>query len=52
MKSRTGGLIILVVGLVLIVAALVVRFVILPGQSQWPDDVDSTRTYDGTLHVI
>jgi hypothetical protein len=52
MKGKPGGLVVLGLGLVLIVAALVVRFVILPGQAQWPDDVDSTRTYDGTLHVM
>jgi hypothetical protein len=52
MKSKTVGLAVLLLGIVLIVAALVVKFVILPGQAQWPDDVDSTRTYDGTLHVM
>lgn len=52
MKGKTGGLVVLLLGVVLIAAALVVRFVILPGQAQWPDDVDSTRTYDGTLHVM
>lgn len=50
--SRIAGFIILVLGLVMIAAGAVVKFVILPGQAQWPDDVDSTRTYDGTLHVM
>jgi hypothetical protein len=52
MRGKPGGLVVLGLGLVLIVAALVVKFVILPGQAQWPDDVDSTRTYDGTLQVM
>lgn len=52
MGRRTGGLIALILGLVLIVAALVVRFVIVPGQAQWPDDVDSIRKYEGTLHTM
>ena len=52
MKAKTSGLFVLGLGLVLIAAALVIKFVILPGQAQWPDDVDSTRTYDGTLHVM
>ncbi len=52
MKGKIGGLVLLVLGLGLIVAALVVKFVFLPSQAQWPDDVDSVRTYDGTLHVM
>jgi hypothetical protein len=50
--TKTAGLAILLLGLAFIAAALVIRFVILPGQAQWPDDVNSTRTYDGTLHVM
>lgn len=52
MRGKLGGLVVLGLGLALVVAALVVKFVILPGQAQWPDDVDSTRTYDGTLQVM
>jgi hypothetical protein len=50
--NKTVGLVLLAFGVVLIVAGAAVRFVILPGQAQWPDDVDSTRTYEGTLHVM
>ena len=46
------GLLFLIVGLVAIAAAIVVKFVLLPSQAQWPEDVDSTRTYDGTLQVM
>jgi hypothetical protein len=30
----------------------VVRFAVVPAYAQWPDDVDSTRTYEGTLEVM
>ena len=52
MKSKTIGLAVVALGLALAVIALVVRFVIFPGQAQWPNDVDSIRDYDGTLHVM
>jgi hypothetical protein len=52
MKSKAGGVVLVGLGLVLLVVAVVVRFVILPQQAQWPEDVDSTRTYEGTLHVM
>jgi hypothetical protein len=52
MRGKTVGVVALVLGTILIVAALAVKLVILPSQAQWPDDVDSTRTYDGTLHVM
>jgi hypothetical protein len=50
--KRIGGLVSIVLGVVLILVAAVIRFVILPGQAQWPDDVDSTRIFEGTLHVM
>lgn len=52
MSNKTVGFAILLLGLVLIATGLAVKFVVLPGQAQWPDDVDSTRTYEGTLHVM
>lgn len=36
MKDKVGGYVALVLGLVLIVIALVVKFVIVPSQAQWP----------------
>jgi hypothetical protein len=49
MKGKIGGLVILLLGLLLIAGGLVVKFVVLPAMAVWPDDVDSTRTYEGTL---
>jgi hypothetical protein len=51
MKNK-GGLIILALGVVLIIAALVVKMVILPSMAVFPDDVDTVRKYEGTLHVM
>jgi hypothetical protein len=39
-------------GVIALAAAIVLRFVIVPGQAQFPDDVDSTRTYEGTLGLM
>jgi hypothetical protein len=52
MGGKRGGLLLLILGALLIAVALVIKFVILPGQAQFPGDVDSTRTYDGTLNVM
>lgn len=43
------GWICLILGLLLVAGGLVVKFAILPAMAVWPDDVDSTRTYEGTL---
>ena len=43
------GWLCLLLGLLLVAGGLVVKFAILPALAVWPDDVDSTRTYDGTL---
>jgi hypothetical protein len=42
-------LLVLFIGLVLIAGGLVLKFALLPMMAVWPDDVDSTRTYEGTL---
>jgi len=47
MKGKTIGLVIALLGLLLIVAAVVVRVCDLARSAQWPDDVDSTRNYEG-----
>jgi hypothetical protein len=52
MNRKTLGGVLLVLGLVLIVGGLVVMFVIVPGMKQFPDDVDTTRMYSGTMPVL
>ncbi len=51
-KSKGVGITILVLGVVLFVAGLGVKYVVLPSQAKFPADVDSTRTYDGELAVM
>jgi hypothetical protein len=52
MKGRGGPIATMIVGLLIMVAGVVVLFAVLPSQAQFPDDVDSTRTYDGTLEIL
>ena len=49
MKGKIGGSLVLLLGLLLVAAGLVLKFALLPTMAVWPDDVDSTRHYDGTL---
>jgi hypothetical protein len=49
MKGKIGGVLVLLLGLLLVAAGLVLKFAVLPMMAVWPDDVDSTRTYEGTL---
>lgn len=51
MNRKTLGSILVILGAILIAAGLVVAFVIVPGMKQFPDDVDTTRTYSGTVLV-
>lgn len=52
MNRKLLGGVLLVLGLVLIVVGLVLMFVIVPGQKQFPDDVDTTRYYYGTMPAL
>jgi hypothetical protein len=49
MRGKIGGLVVVLVGLLLVAGGLVLKFAVLPAMAVWPDDVDSTRTYEGTL---
>jgi hypothetical protein len=49
MKGKLGGILVILLGQILIAAGLVLKLVVLPTMAVWPDDVDSTRVYDGTL---
>lgn len=39
-------------GGLLVVAGLVLKFAIVPALAQFPDDVDTTRTYQGTVDIL
>lgn len=52
MKNKMGAKLLLGLGAVAIIAGLVLRFVIVPGLAKFPDDVDSTRTYAGTVDIL
>ena len=47
-----GAYLALGLGVLLIAAGLVVKFAVVPALAVFPDDVDSTRTYEGTLEVM
>jgi hypothetical protein len=51
-KSKGWGVATLAIGALLIAGGLIVRFVVYPSQAKFPDDVDTTRTYDGELAVM
>lgn len=46
---RTSTLVLAFLGVLALVGAVALRFVVLPSQAQLPADVDSTSTYEGTL---
>ena len=49
MKGKIGGSLVLLLGLLLVAAGLLGKLWYMPMKAVWPDDVDSTRTYEGTL---
>ena len=49
MKGKIGGSVVLLLGLLLVAAGLLGKLWYMPMKAVWPDDVDSTRTYEGTL---
>ena len=50
--SKLGPRILLILGAVLVIAGLVVKFAVVPALAKFPDDVDSTRTYAGTVDIL
>jgi len=52
MTKRLGAIIALGLGVLLIAGGLIVKFAVVPALAVFPDDVDSTRTYEGTLEVM
>ncbi len=52
LKGRRIALTVLVAGLAFVAVALVIKCVIVPDMKKWPDDVDITRYYTGTIHEM
>jgi hypothetical protein len=52
MKGRFGSFTALGLGILLVAAGLIIKYVVVPAVAQFPDDVDSTRTYEGTLETM
>jgi len=51
-KGKAFGSTALILGVLLLAAGLVMMLVIIPGMAQFPEDVDSTRVYEGELSVM
>lgn len=51
-KIRGWGIVVLVLGVLLVAGGLVVMTVVYPSQAMFPDDVDTTRAYEGELGVM
>ena len=51
MNRKVLGGVLVILGVALIVIALVVAYVIVPGMKQFPSNVDTTRMYEGTVPV-
>ncbi|MEA2024843.1 MAG: porin PorA family protein [Actinomycetota bacterium] len=51
-KGKGLGITILILGIVMMVGGLAIKFVVLPSQAKFPSDVDSTRNYEGELAVM
>ncbi len=52
MKGKLGTGSLLALGALLIIAGLVVKFFVVNALAKFPDDVDSTRTYQGTVDIL
>ncbi|MGZ5384471.1 MAG: porin PorA family protein [Acidimicrobiia bacterium] len=52
MRGKVFGSTALTLGILLLAAGLVMLFLVIPGMAQFPDDVDSTRTYEGELSLM
>lgn len=52
MRGKIGPRILLALGAVIFIAGFVVKFVVVPALAKYPDDVDTTRTYVGTVDIL
>lgn len=51
MNCKAIGGVLLILGVALIAIGLAIAYVIVPGMKQFPDDIDTTRMYEGTVPV-
>lgn len=51
-NTKLTGSVLLVFGILLALVGVVIMAVIVPGIKQFPDDVDTTRYYEGTMPVL
>lgn len=52
MTSKWIARLLMAVGVLAIAAGFIVKFVVVPALAKLPDDVDSTRTYAGTVDIL
>lgn len=52
MRNKLGAKVLLVLGILVIATGFVVKFAVTPSLAKFPDDVDSTRTYAGTVNIL
>lgn len=52
MRGKGSSVLLIVVGALALVAGLVAQFVVIPGMLQFPEDVDSERSYEGEMAVM
>jgi len=52
MKGKIVPSVLLGIGALFIIAGFVVKFALVPSLAKFPDDVDSTRTYTGTVDIL
>lgn len=52
MMSKRGARVLLILGVLSIVAGLAIKFALVPALAKFPDDVNTTRTYAGTVDIL
>ncbi|MDH3605990.1 MAG: DUF3068 domain-containing protein [Acidimicrobiia bacterium] len=52
MTGKLGPRVLLGLGILLIIAGFVVKFAVVPALAKFPDDVDTLRTYSGTVDIL
>lgn len=52
MTVRKSSVLWLILGTLLVIAAVVIRFVVLPSMSKLPDDLSQSQKYEGTMQAL